>query len=220
MKYKAYIFDFDLTIADTIEVSVKNYTEAFAAVGVKFDAREVARHLGIPLEHSYDEFQGVATADMTTFLNAFRASADAAFHEVTLYPDVERCFKSLHQSGAKTAIVTTRYRDAVMKVLDKYPKTLSTIDAIVTGDDVERRKPHPDPILKCLDLLAVFPKDAVYLGDAENDRIAARFCLRKNCRIHAQHTKSSSSVISVLPVSEYGGPSIDPSPSVSSGKQS
>ena len=173
MKYKAYIFDFDLTIADTIEVSVKNYTEAFAKVGVKFDEREVARHLGIPLEHSYAEIADVATADMTTFLNAFRASADASFHEVTLYPDVERCFEFLHQSGAKTAIVTTRYRDAVMKVLDKYPKTLSVIDAIVTGDDVERRKPHPDPILKCLELIGVKAKDAVYFGDAENDRLAA-----------------------------------------------
>jgi len=40
-------------------------------------------------------------------------------------------------------------------------------DVVVTADDVERGKPHPDPYLRGAELLGVAPKDAVVFEDAE-----------------------------------------------------
>ena len=48
------------------------------------------------------------------------------------------------------------------------------LDAAVGVLDVARAKPHPDVVLECLKRLGVAPASAVYVGDAENDLLAAR----------------------------------------------
>ena len=46
--------------------------------------------------------------------------------------------------------------------------------AAVLFEDTQKHKPDPDPILQCLRLLGVEAKDAVYLGDAWSDMVAAK----------------------------------------------
>jgi HAD superfamily hydrolase (TIGR01509 family) len=48
------------------------------------------------------------------------------------------------------------------------------LEAAVGVLDVARAKPHPDVVLECLARLGVAPASAVYVGDAENDLLAAR----------------------------------------------
>lgn len=50
------------------------------------------------------------------------------------------------------------------KVLSKFP--FSKDFSLVLGcDSLTHSKPHPEPILKALELLKVSPKDALYVGD-------------------------------------------------------
>lgn len=49
-----------------------------------------------------------------------------------------------------------------------------SFDYIATILDVARPKPAPDLLLYCLDKAGVDSREAVYVGDMENDRIAAR----------------------------------------------
>jgi HAD superfamily hydrolase (TIGR01509 family) len=46
-------------------------------------------------------------------------------------------------------------------------------DVIATILDVERPKPAPDMLIHCLERTGMAPEEAVYVGDMENDRIAA-----------------------------------------------
>jgi len=48
------------------------------------------------------------------------------------------------------------------------------LDAVVTGDDVTRRKPDPEGLHQCLDRLGLAPRDAVYVGDTSIDMQACR----------------------------------------------
>ena len=48
------------------------------------------------------------------------------------------------------------------------------MDAAVLCEDTEKHKPDPEPLLLCLEKLGVEPKDALYLGDARTDMLAAR----------------------------------------------
>ena len=41
--------------------------------------------------------------------------------------------------------------------------------SVVSGDTVERRKPHPDPLLHAADELGVAAAECVYVGDARRD---------------------------------------------------
>jgi phosphoglycolate phosphatase-like HAD superfamily hydrolase len=42
-------------------------------------------------------------------------------------------------------------------------------DGIVGREDVEIRKPHPEPVLKCLGHLGLAPQETVYIGDSPID---------------------------------------------------
>ena len=46
MKYKLYAFDFDLTLADTLEVSVISYKRAYSSIGLGFDEENIFSELG------------------------------------------------------------------------------------------------------------------------------------------------------------------------------
>jgi phosphoglycolate phosphatase len=48
------------------------------------------------------------------------------------------------------------------------------MEVIVTGQDVEERKPSPEGILQALDKLGVTPARAVYVGDTPIDHQTAR----------------------------------------------
>jgi phosphoglycolate phosphatase len=46
--------------------------------------------------------------------------------------------------------------------------------AVVSGDTLAERKPHPLPLLHAAKLLGVEPRNCVYVGDAERDMQAAQ----------------------------------------------
>lgn len=172
MKYLLYAFDFDLTLADTVSVSEKTYAAAFKAVGKVFDG-DVFHHLTRDLKASFTETNGKAD-DFPVFLETFERTAEGLFETVTLYPDVLPYIFELKKRGVMTALVTNRNRRSVDKAMQKYLPLEDLFDYIVTGDMTENFKPHPEPILKCLAAANVSAKDAVYIGDAANDYLAAK----------------------------------------------
>jgi phosphoglycolate phosphatase len=48
------------------------------------------------------------------------------------------------------------------------------VDAIVGRDSVENPKPHPEPLLRTVDLLGVDPGATLFIGDSDTDAEAAR----------------------------------------------
>jgi beta-phosphoglucomutase-like phosphatase (HAD superfamily) len=57
------------------------------------------------------------------------------------------------------------YRRFVDPILDALPEGLFT--TVVTGDAVERGKPHPDPYLEAARLLGVDPADCLAIEDSD-----------------------------------------------------
>jgi len=74
----------------------------------------------------------------------------------------------------KTAISTNR-SDTMGHVLEAHGLS-GLFDCVVTSLDVPRPKPHPDPLLKALELLCLEPEEAIYIGDSPVDQEAAAAC--------------------------------------------
>jgi HAD superfamily hydrolase (TIGR01509 family) len=72
----------------------------------------------------------------------------------------------------KTAVCTNR-NHAVRKLLDEFDLG-DRFDLVVTADDVMRPKPDPEPIRMILDRFEAAPAQALYVGDSDNDALAAR----------------------------------------------
>jgi len=88
-----------------------------------------------------------------------------------LYPGVRSLLARLR--SIPLAIATNKPRRFTLQILaglgiDK------EFARVIAGDDVRRKKPHPEALYKCLDGSGVALCDAVVVGDSTNDIEAAR----------------------------------------------
>jgi phosphoglycolate phosphatase len=90
-----------------------------------------------------------------------------------LYPGVEATLKSLRALGARLAICTNKPQAATLGVLQEFG-IAGYFEAVLGGDAVPFRKPDPRHLLAAIERLGATTKDAVMIGDNENDYAAAR----------------------------------------------
>ena len=62
-------------------------------------------------------------------------------------------------------------------------------DVVITGTDVLNLKPHPEPILKAIEILNLSKDSCVMVGDHPNDIIAANAADIRSIAILYAHTK-------------------------------
>ena len=72
----------------------------------------------------------------------------------------------LHVRGHKLGIATSSSN--ALPYLDRWGVRV-LFDAIIGREDVTRRKPDPEVVLRCLEALDIEPGDAVYVGDSMID---------------------------------------------------
>ena len=92
---------------------------------------------------------------------------------VRLFPHVLETIKALHDRGLQLAICSSRGRPT----LEGFVKTFHLehyVSMVVSANDVERHKPHPEPVQKILAALGVAPGEAVVVGDASYDILMGR----------------------------------------------
>lgn len=170
---KAVIFDFDGTLADTLPVCFL----AFESVFKKFDNREVTS----------DEIKAMFGPSETGIIreNLKNNNYDEAIelyyeiyrerHEniVSDNQEINALLSMLKTKGYKLGIVTGKARKS-LEISLAYLGLNNFFDVIVTGDDVEFPKPHPEGVNKALEYLKVSPNEAVFLGDSDADIMAGK----------------------------------------------
>jgi pyrophosphatase PpaX len=73
------------------------------------------------------------------------------------------------------AVVTSKRQVSVEMALKNFPDLRNVVDRFVTMEDTREHKPHPEPLLKGLELLGgVRKEEAAYVGDSPFDVEAAR----------------------------------------------
>lgn len=78
-------------------------------------------------------------------------------------PGARELLEELAELGVPCALVTMSWRRFAEAVVDTVPGRFA---ALVTGDEVERPKPHPDPYLVAARLLGARPADCVAIEDS------------------------------------------------------
>jgi phosphoglycolate phosphatase len=173
---KAVLFDFDLTLADSTVAIVECVQYSLRTMGRPVPTAEVIqKSIGLTLEDTFaflSSSRDPKLIDM--FSDLFISHADRVMVALTtLYPGVATLLRSLRSLGISTAIVSTKYRYRIEAILAQ-AGLQSCVDAIVGGEDVKRHKPHPEGLLKALEILNVEAIHALYVGDHPIDSQAAR----------------------------------------------
>jgi phosphoglycolate phosphatase len=89
-----------------------------------------------------------------------------------VFDRVPEALAKLRAAGLLLACVTNKPREFTVPLLER-SGLLPHLDAVVCGDEVARRKPHPDLILEACTRLHVPPGNAILIGDSTNDAQAA-----------------------------------------------
>lgn len=179
------ILDFDGTLADTqpLIVSTIHRTLAELHLPPRSDA-ECRGIIGLPLMQCFITLCGVDLATAERCAEIYRQVFDEDNHPgvVTLFPHVLDTLTALHERGLLLAICSSRGRPT----LDGFVKTFHLekyINAIVSANDVQRHKPHPEPVEMILRQLNIPAGDALVVGDASFDIMMGRAAGCRTCGV-------------------------------------
>ncbi len=79
----------------------------------------------------------------------------------------------LKRDGYKLGIVTGKASRSLLISLE-FLNMNDLFDVIITGDDVDIPKPHPEGVNKALEQLSIKNTEAVFIGDSEADILAGK----------------------------------------------
>jgi phosphoglycolate phosphatase len=173
---KVIVFDFDLTLVDSLDGFFECHTFAANALSLPQPSHEaVARLIGTPLPIAFAELYGAERASLADeYLRLYQARADEVMVPKThLLPGVDETVRLLHGAGFRLAIVSQKRRYRIDPVLQR--EGLADAFAVVLGDeDLPALKPDPRGLLLAIERLAAQPDEAIYVGDTVIDAEAAR----------------------------------------------
>lgn len=180
---KAVIFDLDGTLIDSIGALCEAFDSGVKAFQLPPVSKErllecIDRGERMPRIMSVlypdldlEEGSPLLTAIQTEIRKRYPGSNS---EKVGLMPGARELLDAVKQRGLKMAVVTSRTMP--VERLQNELKELEIADlmeAVVTSVD-SKRKPAPDTIIKCLEMLGVTPGEAVMIGDSQVDLLAGK----------------------------------------------
>ncbi len=106
-------------------------------------------------------------------LEAMREYYDADCTTLTApYAGVINCLDTMQAKGIKMAVCTNKPLVPALTILEGLDLS-KYFDVVVGGDTYAHHKPHPAPLLGCVEQLSVDMGDCIYVGDSETDVQAA-----------------------------------------------
>ncbi|MCX7205557.1 MAG: phosphoglycolate phosphatase [Proteobacteria bacterium] len=182
MSIKAFAFDLDGTLADSIpdlahaanaarrDAGLAQLEEALIESYVG-DGTEslVARAMAADMGASF-----TGTAAQTEALARFdQHYLEGLTLKTKLYPGVANTLNELHDCGYRLAIVTNKPERFTLPLL-KELGIGNVFDVVVSGDSLATRKPNAEPLQYVMEKLGVSADEFLMVGDSKNDILAAR----------------------------------------------
>jgi HAD superfamily hydrolase (TIGR01509 family) len=164
---KAIIFDMDGVLVDSMPYHAEAWKQAFAAAGIKVEKREIYE-----LEGS-NHFQ---TVDII-FRRSGRVPTDKDAEELShrkieIFNRIEKIlpFDGMRELLAdlapvyRLAVVSGSNRRTVHELMNKFFP--GVFNVIISGDDVKKSKPDPEPYLMAIEKLGVSKEECMVIENA------------------------------------------------------
>ena len=169
-KIKTVLFDLDGTLADTAPdlAGALNYVlKKYNYEPLPYEKiRPVVSHGGVALitlgfGREHPEFD-------TLYKELLAHYQQNIANETTLFPGMAELLTELENANIKWGVVTNKpgwLTEPLMAALN----LTSRACAIVSGDTLTERKPHPAPLLHACQQAGSLAEECIYVGDAERD---------------------------------------------------
>ncbi len=174
LRSKIMLFDLDGTLIDSTEAILESFAKAYAKCGGDVPADEnIKKLIGLPLELMFVKL-GVDEANAMAYVTAYKEHYRTIHtQKTTLLPNVQEAITIAHKC-ARLGVVTTKTSKYSRELLEHFD-LMKYFDVLIGSEDVTHFKPHPEPILKALDLLGYSYGTVTYMiGDTISDILAAQ----------------------------------------------
>ena len=172
MRYDPILFDLDGTVVDSgaiILASLRHATQTVLGQTIP-DERLLATVGGSGLASQMRDFDPERVDELVRVYSEHNAPLHS---ELAACEGMPELLEDLKAEGRRLGIVTAKRRKTVQLAFDTLPIE-HLFDVVVAGDETERQKPHPEPLLRALAQLGADSKTAAYVGDSPFDMQAAR----------------------------------------------
>ena len=174
---KAILFDMDGVLVDSEEFIFEAARMMFAEHGVQVKPEDALPFVGT-VENSY--ISGIGRANgFEVEIERDKARTYQLYCEITQgklksLPGTDTFLRQCRQRGLKLAVASSADRVKIEINLREIGVSAGTFDAIVSGEEVERKKPFPDIYLLAAAKLAVSPDECLVIEDAVSGVAAAK----------------------------------------------
>jgi pyrophosphatase PpaX len=166
-KLKAVLFDIDGTLLDSAEFIYCAFDHVLHERKLPPRTRaEMAAVMGFSLEECYRVLAG--GGDLAAMCREHREFQRGKLDMPRAFPGAEEVLEELRGKGLLMAAVTTRSRVSSIVTLERCGLA-GFMQTVVSAEDTENLKPHPEPLLKALKSLKSRPAQAVMVGDTAAD---------------------------------------------------
>jgi len=172
--FAGYIFDCDGTIADTMPIHYRAWSQAMTELGGQFPEDLFYQWGGMPTPVIVAKLNAIYQLELDVDETVRRKEAAylASVHEVEPVEPVLEFARELR--GKKPmAIASGGHRELVEATLNAL-EIIDMFDTVVCAEDYERGKPAPDPFLEAARRLGVPPGDCLVFEDSPTGVEAAR----------------------------------------------
>ena len=115
----------------------------------------------------------------------------------------EQLIADLHAHGVKTAVVTSSNQPKMESVYRAQPQFKQLFDAILTSEDFEHSKPHPDCYLKAAARFNAEPSECIVFEDSFNGLKSGRAAGMKVVGLATTNPAGSIAPLSDIQITDY-----------------
>jgi pyrophosphatase PpaX len=172
MRFPVVLFDLDGTVVDSGAIILASMRHATREVlGRDYSDEELLQTVGGPGLEA--QMRALDPGQVERLVDVYRAHNEPLHDELEACAGMEDVLVRLHEEGRTLGIVTAKRRATVELAFAQVPLG-HLFQTIVGGDETERHKPDPAPLLLAAERLHADPAETAYVGDSPFDVRAAK----------------------------------------------
>lgn len=166
MNIRTILFDLDGTLIDTNELISASFAYTFEKYGLAFTDEELLQFNGPPL---VDTFRSFLPEQVDKMVATYRKhNMDHHDMYVRAFPQVKSTLQTLQDKGIQIAVVTSKMHKVARHGIE-FTELDPYVEYLIALDDVDNAKPHPESVIKAMELLDADPKTTLMVGDNYQD---------------------------------------------------
>jgi pyrophosphatase PpaX len=172
IRFPVVLFDLDGTVVDSGPIILASMRHATREVlGSEHSDDELMQAVGGPgLEAQMAAFAPDRIDELVT---VYRAHNEPLHDELEACAGMEDVLVRLHEEGRRLGVVTAKRRSTVELAFASVALG-HLFETVVGGDETEKHKPDPEPLLLAAERMGADPAQTAYVGDSPFDVGAAK----------------------------------------------